>query len=215
MTCRPQTTISCARLPELHALNTETENHMPATPKKPLGIHWRRTKRETVGIISLSVVLLGGYIWFLDRQETRAAQYFQDLRVAAPDRYLNEIRRISGFEFYLSEYGDLKGFGAYQARVPDFMIGRWSLADQPKRVSDTYRVADCVNPLIFENGRVTYPTQTDPVAATFRLERNQLFVRHPTGETTRVTLVGTGIHLHHIELDLPASDARVFGYACN
>ena len=186
---------------------------MPANIKPRLGIDWRRTKRETIGIIALSAILLAGYVWFLDRQEARAAQYFQDLRSTAPDQYLNEVRQVSGFDFFLSEYADLKGYGTDQSAAPDFMLGRWSLSFQKKRVSDTYRAAECVDVLLIENGRVTYPGQTEPTKATYRLADNHLFIGHGSG-TALVTLIGSGIHLHHIELVQPGSDGPAYGYPC-
>jgi len=196
-------------------MNSKPGSDMPTPARPNFKVNWRRTKGETVGIILLGVLMLAGYIWFLNHQEARAEKYFQALRRSAPDTYLNEIRQVSGFEFYLTEYAALKGFDKYRSLVPDFMIGRWSLVDAPKRVSDSYEAVACPTSLLFENGRVTFPSdQPRSQPAQFRLDRKFLDVKQTDGTVIAVRLVSSGVHLHHIELTLSGGDAVVYGYTC-
>ncbi len=98
-------------------------------------IEWRRVKRETMGILIFGIILLAGYIWFLNHQQSRAEQYFANLKKTAPQQYLNEVKGVAGYDFYLKEYRRINGYDRLKSKAPDFLLGRWSIVTSRYPVS--------------------------------------------------------------------------------
>jgi len=174
----------------------------------------RRLRNIGLGIL-LSLVIIAGYGWFLTTQEVRVRSYLAELRTNDPNAYLVRIKQIGGFEEFLDEYRVIEGFQQPRSAAPSFLLGRWSLTDTAKRVSDKYTVDNCVSPLLVENGRITLPgdrAARSPV--TYELRGNLLNVMLPDGKTMPIRLISFGVNLHHLELVLPGSDKTFFGYAC-
>jgi len=175
-----------------------------------------KTRRgEMLGIIVLILILLVGYVVFLNHEEKRVERYFISLRASAPDQYLDELKQVSGFEDFLGEYATLKGFDKYQSNAPTFLLGRWSLDKNPKRVSDSYESIVCANPMLIENGRLTFPDSPAPITGVkFRLRGDNLDIKLPSGKVRTIRIVASGVFLHHLELMTPGSDIQQYGYTC-
>ncbi|NOX39225.1 MAG: hypothetical protein GXP05_01540 [Alphaproteobacteria bacterium] len=178
-------------------------------------IEWRRIKRETMGILIFGIILLAGYIWFLNHQQNRAERYFANLKMSAPQQYLNEIKGVAGYNFYLREYRRINGYDRLKSKAPDFLLGRWSIASTAKRVSASYTTPECLNPLLIENGRITLPNTAGPInGVSYKLVANDLVVALPDSKKLEIGLVSTGILLHHLELKFPGQLKTSFGYSC-
>jgi hypothetical protein len=178
-------------------------------------IEWRRIKRETMGILVFGIVLLAGYIWFLNHQQIRAEEYFENLKKTAPQQYLNEIKGVAGYDVFLREYRRINKYDSFKSKAPDFMLGRWSVVSTEKRVSSAYTAPNCLNPLLIENGRITLPNTPAPInGARYKLVGNDLIVSLPSNKQIEIALVSAGILLHHLELNLPDQPQTSFGYSC-
>lgn len=175
---------------------------------------WLR-RGETLALLVLGVVALVLYVLFLNGQETRAARYMERLREADPGRYLVELKKVRGFDAYLTEYQRLFAFDSWRGEVPEFLLGRWSVSATEKRVSDAYLAADCIAPLILESGRLTLPGASVPLTPVqYRILGHRVEARLPDGAVLAMTLVASGVYLHHLELTLPGRSDRVFAYRC-
>jgi len=188
--------------------------HMSKARKSYRAVSGRRLVNIGLGVL-VSLLLVTGYAWFLTSQEVRVRSYLADLRKNDPNAYLVRIKQIAGFEEFLDEYRVIEGFQQPRSAAPTFLIGRWSLTDTAKRVSDKYTVDNCINPLLVENGRITLPGDTAArTPVTYELRDRQVAVTLPDGKTMPIRLISFGVNLHHLELVLPGSDKTFFGYAC-
>ncbi len=172
-------------------------------------------QKEVLGLFALAIVALFFYVWFLNHQESRAEKYFADMRTSNPVKYLNEVKQVSGFEDFLREYARIKGYDTFKPKTPEFLLGRWSITPVAKRVSDSYESISCMNPLLIENGRITYPGENHPrTGLTFRLNGPLLTVRQPGQPEEIIRIVSSGVFLHHLELVLPGETKTSYGYRC-
>ncbi|MDQ7080142.1 MAG: hypothetical protein Q9M41_05675, partial [Paracoccaceae bacterium] len=188
--------------------------HMSKARKSSRAVSGRRLRNIGLGIL-LSLVIIAGYGWFLTTQEVRVRSYLADLRKNDPNAYLVRIKQIAGFNEFLDEYRVIEGFQQPRSAAPSFLLGRWSLTDTAKRVSDKYTVDNCVNPLLVENGRITLPGDSAArTPVTYELRNQKVTVMLPDGKTMPIRLISFGVNLHHLELVLPGSDKTFFGYAC-
>jgi len=174
----------------------------------------RRSRKGVLLAIGL-VVFFAGYTWFLDYQEAQVRQRLGELRGSNPDRYLNQIRTVVPFDKYLAEYSKLKGYAEYRESVPPFLLGRWALFPEAKRVGDSYLADECIDTIAFEDARVKMSGAVASThAAKYRLDGSDVIVQLQDGTDVAVRLVSYGERLHHVELDPPGYDGRRFGYLC-
>lgn len=175
----------------------------------------RRPGRGTLMLAGGLIVFFAAYGWFLDYQENRVKTYFSDLRNSDPELYLNEVSKVVGFERYLEQYRAIKGYDIYRGDVPSFLLGRWALFDQPKRVSDAYFADTCVDSIAFEDGLIKISNgRIRRRAASYELNNDTVLVKLDNKSVMKVKLVSYGVRLHHIELTPPGAHRLRYGYLC-
>lgn len=167
-----------------------------------------------------SLLLAGGgllalvaYAAFLVSQERRAEDYLEVLRTTDPSGYLEQIRKLDGFDAYLSEFAKHQNFDEVQTVAPAFMIGRWSLRTDPERISAMVRL-ECHDPITFEYGRLEIPKDDIRVRATYSIDGATLIVAPATRDAFRVKLVSYGSRIDHLELTPPGRDKVFYAYPC-
>lgn len=174
----------------------------------------RRRKWTAFGI-AVTVLAFAAYVVFLSYANRSAKAHYAQLRDTHPDLYLSEIRKALGFDHFLSEFRTMKGYDKVRETVPPFLLGRWALFAEPKRVSDLYYPATCLNSIEIEDGKVRMlgaHAATRP--ATYRLDGDVVTAALGDGEAMKIRLVAYGAHLHHIELQPPGYGRTEYGYLC-
>ncbi len=172
----------------------------------------RRALRRRLPEIVLGALALAGYVFYLNQQDARVQAHFEKTRREAPQRYLDELRVVRGFNAYLEAYAEIRGADRFGDRAPEFLLGRWAVFDRPLRVDDRFSTTSCRNAILIENGRLTLPGATDAMPAEYRLSGNRVFIRTGDGQDGIVIrLIASGIYLHRLEFD--RSDGRGVGYA--
>lgn len=165
------------------------------------------------GVISL--LLLGGYIHLLQMENRDVVVELTDMRQSDPVHYLEAVRERKGFLTYLSELRARDGYDQYQSVVPPFLLARWAMYDQPKRVGYQYVAPDCSNFMAIEDGKiklvghknVEYPVR-------YRISGATVDARMDDGKVIPIRLVSFGMDLHHIVVQLPGNAKPVYGYLC-
>jgi hypothetical protein len=161
------------------------------------------------------LVVFAAYLVFLTYAERQAEAHHAALRATAPDRYLEETRQALGYDHFLQEFRELKGYDAWHETVPSFLLGRWALFDEAKRVSDLYFPASCLDAVAIEDGRIKLLGENAAShAAEYRLDGNTVTARLADGRELPIRLVAYGVRLHHIELTPPGYEKAVYGYLC-
>lgn len=176
-----------------------------------------RGRRARTGMLMAAglVAFFAVYTWFLGYQEARVKEIFAGLRTSNPDLYLTELSKVVGFDRYLREYRSLKGYDRFRSDVPPFLLGRWALFPEAKRVSDFYFADNCINSIIFEDGFVKTSGEVTAIhAVDYRLDGNTVTLQLHDGANVPVTLVSYGVRLHHVELTLPGFPGTRYGYLC-
>jgi hypothetical protein len=174
----------------------------------------RRGLKELVFAIGLAA-FFAAYTSFLDYQENQVRLRMEELRSGDPDTYLSQVRTIIPFDRYIEEYRMVKGYGELRAVVPSFLLGRWALFADAKRVSDSYLADDCTDSIAFEDGRAKAAGEVAWIKeARYRLDGSTVIVELQNIGEIPVRLVSYGERLHHIEFDLPGYDGRRYGYLC-
>ncbi len=174
----------------------------------------RRWPRARIAGTLVAVVCIAAYASFLGYEEQRVRAHFAELRATDPERYLAEFRRVAGFTPFLAEFRDLEGYDRFRSEVPAFLLGRWALFTEPKRVGDLYAADICTEAVSLETGvmRVSGP-HPGTYPARYRLDGDRAVLRVGDREVP-VRLVSYGLFLHHIELVPPGYDRIRYGYLC-
>lgn len=173
-------------------------------------------KIVTYVIAGILTMLLGtGYIYFLKLRDERTVTDLYQLRQLNPMRYLHEVRLHEGFQAYLKEYAVYQRYDSFQRTVPDFLLGRWALFEQPQRVGYHFISDECSTYLGIEDGeikavgkyRADYP-------ARYRITDSTVEADIGDGKTMPIKLISYGMDLHHIVVTLPGQDKPLYGYLC-
>jgi len=163
----------------------------------------------------VAALIFGGY---LEVQNKRAEALFNRLKAADPPRYLDDLRRMEGFDAYVTAYRTLRGFGAFRPEPPRFLVGRWTLRDKPVRLPPSGSFAQCENPLVIETGHVQMATEeTAPFneTALYRLtEKGALEVKTGDHGLIEVQIVAYGAQIDHLTLTPPGQEALLYAYPC-
>lgn len=159
------------------------------------------------------LVAFVAYAVFLFEQQSRAETRLELLRTTDPAGYLEQIRKLYGFDAYLTEFAKHQNFDEVQAVTPAFMIGRWSLRPEPERISAMVRL-ECQDPITFEYGRLEIPKDDIRVRATYAIDQNTLVVAPATRDAFRVKLISYGSRIDHLELTPPGRDKVFYAYPC-
>lgn len=176
-----------------------------------------RTRSRRKGLLFAVgiVAFFAAYTWLLDYQEAGVKAHLAELRMSNPDLYLSQIRTVVTFEQYLADYRTLKDYQNFRGAVPEFLLGRWALFPEAKRVSDFYFADNCTNSVAFEDGLVkTVGELISSNAAQYRLDGTTVTLKTQLAGEFAVNLVSYGVRLHHIELTMPGYDGPRYGYLC-
>jgi len=160
------------------------------------------------------LVAFGAYVIALTQMQHTTERTYAALRVSDPDLYLAKIRQAEGFRTYLRQFAALKG-KTPQAEAPPFLIGRWALYDQPMRVDDAYVPPICLDDVVIQDGslrtgrphRASYPVR-------YRVDDTKVVAERDNAPPIIIVPVGYGVHVNHIEIKLPGSDKKRYGYVC-
>jgi len=165
-----------------------------------------------VGLISLA--LFAGYVFALTQIQHSTEKTYAELRASDPDLYLSKIRQAEGFRVYLRQFTELKGYGMPKREAPPFVIGRWVLYGEPKRVDDAYVPPNCLDDVVIQDGLVRFGR---PKPAEYNvhyvIEGAQVLAQRDKGAPITIEPVGYGVHVNHIEITLPGAKPR-YGYLC-
>lgn len=153
------------------------------------------------------------YAGFLFEHERRAAANLEKLRLDDPVGYLEQIRKLEGFETYLTLFAEHHGFGTARPVAPAFMIGRWTMRDARERISARAR-PDCSDPITFEYGRLVIPRDDIHARATYRIAGQTLVVAPAAYDPVEVSLVSFGSTVDHLVLQPPGRSQTYYAYPC-
>ena len=162
-----------------------------------------------------AALIFGGY---LEVQNRRAEALFNRLKATDPPRYLDDLRRMEGFDAYVTAYRTLRGFGAFRPEPPRFLVGRWTLRDKPVRLPPSGSFAQCENPLVIETGHIEVGPQSAARlkdTALYRLtETGMLEVKTGEHGLIGVQIVSYGAQIDHLALTPPGEEALLYAYPC-
>ncbi len=174
----------------------------------------RPSRREWIAAgATLAATLI--YFLVLGMLDRRAERYFEDLRESDPATYLNQLRESKGFSAYLPVYGELNGYDQYRPQPPVFIVGRWTMREEPLRLTPGQGPEACTDPVTFdfglfltvESGGVALPVQ-------YRLDGEAVEMRARNDAVFPIQLVSYGAQLDHIEFTPPGHTAPVYAYLC-
>lgn len=173
-----------------------------------------RPRRQTLLLAGLTAGAALVYGLFLVAQERRAAAALEMLRRTDPAGYLEQIRKLEGFDAYLARFVEHQRFDQARPLAPAFMIGRWTLRDEPTRFS-ALATTECIDPITFEYGRLEIPRDSVNTRATYRIDGQTLIVAPAIADPFRVRLVSFGSTIDHLELQPPGRDRSYYAYPCS
>jgi len=162
------------------------------------------------------------YIVILNHEERVMEDYYKDLRETDPALYLSEIRQARGFDYFLTEYLRMNDYETPKAEVPPFLMGRWALFGEEKRVGDDFMPESCLNSLEIEDARLKLLEDGEerlfPVRYT--MDGNRASAHLEQGQAAHIAVVAYGSHVHHVEVDgLPVAGQNPsttwYGYLCH
>lgn len=179
----------------------------------PLAMSRIKLRRQTLVLFAGTVAALLAYGMFLFAHEQRAAATLDELRRTDMSGYLEQIRKLEGFEAYLALFTAHRNFDQPRALAPAFMIGRWTLREERERISALTR-PECRDPITFEYGHLEIPLDNIRVRATYRIEGQNLFVAPATMKPFTVRLVSFGSRIDHLQLQPPGRDRTYYAYPC-
>lgn len=170
-------------------------------------------QRRTLVLGAAALGAMLGYGMFLLALERSAAARLETLRRDDPVGYLEQIRKLEGFETYLALFADHYGFDQPRPVAPAFMVGRWTLRAQRERLSARVR-AQCTDPITFEYGRLEISRDDLRARATYRIDGQTLIVAPAAHDPFRVRLVSYGAMIDHLELQPPGRGLILYAYPC-
>jgi hypothetical protein len=178
------------------------------------GFGSRRIRYNILGAVLL-VLAMGAYVFFLNVEDHKLAQRDATLARTDPAQYLNEMRTTRGFATYVAEFTRVYGFDHWRKSPPPFLLGRWALDTEPRRVNDEYIPTNCIDALVVEDGWLkTTGTAPSERHVTYRIVGNTVEARAANGTTIPIRLVSYDMNLHHVEVSLPGHSGTLYGYEC-
>jgi len=162
--------------------------------------------------IAVATVIYFGVLHYLDG---RAATYFANLRQTDPAFYLSQLRESQGFADYLAEYRDMEGYVSFKPAAPSFLVGRWTLREEPLRLSPGTAPEQCTDPVTFDYGiLLMLESGGSTLRVTYRIEGDTVLLKSAGIGTFSVKLVSYGSQLDHIEFQPPGLSKTYFAYNC-
>lgn len=172
------------------------------------------SRREWLSSIAIAAAIVS-YFALLAVLDDRAADYFTETRATNPDLYLEQLRASHGFEDFLPEYAALKGFEDFVTKTPDFLMGRWSMRDEPIRLVPGERPELCTDPITFDYGVVLLrDPETGPLHVGYRIVEGHVEVSTSTGQSFLIKPVSYGSTIDYLEFVPPGRAEPVYAYLC-
>jgi hypothetical protein len=170
-------------------------------------------RRSIVAIVAVVVVI--GYIMLLSHEENVMREYYDGLRSTNANLYLSKILKARGFDKYLDEYLALHDYGKPTEEAPLFLVGRWALFDDKKRVGDDFVPDTCVPAVEIEDGNLKFiDNEKNRYTAHYTMNGPTVTAHIDGRDDVTVQVVGYGSHLHHIEVHDKSTGATRYGYMC-
>lgn len=175
----------------------------------------RRRTRDYILWASAALVLIAGYLAFLEYEEQKMERYYAGLRETRPALYLSKLAQLHGFARYLHEFTTIRHYDQPHRRVPPFLLGRWALFEAEKPVGDHYFPNVCVDGVAIEDGAVRmFGAYSGTHSVTYRMDGDTVLAERSDGGPFVITPHAYGAHVHHIEIALPGHAAPLYGYIC-
>ncbi|MCA8878803.1 MAG: hypothetical protein KDA73_02370 [Rhodobacteraceae bacterium] len=176
----------------------------------------RSIRNRRVTMIGAALVATALYFGYLTEQNNRARAFLTGLRQSDPALYLDELRRLDGFNAFLRAYREIRGFSNFGPQPPSFLVGRWTMRNAPVRMLPNTQSAVCPRPFMIDYGhvRITEPKDiTD--RASYRLsDGNMLEIRTRDHGRLSVQIVAFGSSIDYLVFTPPGADAPVYAYRC-
>ena len=187
---------------------------MIANPMPHLPFITRRNRLILITIPFITVLLIA-YVALLNQEERATAEHYAELRNSDVQQYLVRVKQLQGFKAYLREYLEVYDYTKPNEVAPGFVVGRWALYDEEKRVSESFLPEVCNPSIQVEDGHIKVSEKPDLSGPTNYTISGQTLKAHLAGGATiAVDMISFGVHLHHIEVKLPGSDKVRYGYMC-
>ncbi|MEZ5715089.1 MAG: hypothetical protein R3D85_07915 [Paracoccaceae bacterium] len=178
---------------------------------------WRhyRPSRLGMALSALAVVAIGAYFAVLHALDGRAEAYFTALRKSDPALYLSQLRDARGFPAFLEEYRILEGYDTFKPAAPSFLVGRWTMRNDPLRLTPGTAPAQCSDPVTFDYGIILMAdTGEVSLRVSYAIEGQSVLFKAPGIDTFTIDLISFGAELDHIEFRPPGQAESVFAYQC-
>jgi hypothetical protein len=174
----------------------------------------RRSRQFRFNVAAALAALAFFCVYFvvLMHEERQAEQTYGELREKDPDTYLEKIRQVRGFQIYLREFRTLKRYDQSRVEAPPFLIGRWALFAEQKRVGDAYVPPSCMHNITIQDGHLRIDGRDYPVH--YVMQDLAVVARRTDGPPFVIAPIGYGAHLHHIEVTVPDHKGVRYGYLC-
>ena len=170
-------------------------------------------RRALIAVAAIVVVV--GYIMLLSHEENVMRKYYDDLRSTNANLYLSKILKARGFDKYLEEYLEIHDYEKPIEEAPLFLVGRWALFDEKKRVGDDFVPDTCVPSVEIEDGNLKFiDNDKNRYAARYTMKGSVVTAHLEGRHDVTVEVVGYGSHLHHIELQDKGTGETRYGYMC-
>ena len=179
--------------------------------------HWPRARLRPAQIIGLAIALVACVIYFgvLHLLDGRAKSYLEEVRQSNRSMYLTILRQTQGFDTYLAEYTELEGYDSFRPLTPVFLVGRWTMRDEPMRLSPGTTPTECSNPLTLNYGLLLeHDAGGLTLSVQYRINGKIVEVRNAATGIMPIHLVSYGGQLDHIEFVPPGESETVYGYLC-
>ena len=173
-------------------------------------------RRNAAVLLAAGAIAAALFTGYLVVQNRLARERFQALQVSDPPRYLDDLRRLRGFDAFLAAYRQAQGFGAFRLDAPRFLIGRWTMRTERVRLPPSGSFGLCENPLLIEYGHIVFQIDRQrSSAAEFRLTKEGVLeVRTADYGVIPIRIVAYGAQIDHLLLTPPGGEQAVYAYPC-
>ncbi|WP_071675090.1 hypothetical protein [Nioella nitratireducens] len=179
---------------------------------------WHRYRPSRVELLSYGAIAIaiGVYFTVLNVLDGRAEAYFETLREEDPALYLSQLRESRSFAAYVDEYRVMQDYDTFHPAAPDFLVGRWTMREEPLRLTPGTVPSTCSDPVTFDYGILLMLDGSDlALRVNYAIEEQRVLLNAPGIDVFPVDLISYGARLDHIEFQPPGRANRVYAYICS